>query len=214
MLRTFTATRLTALVAIAVAGCSRPSSGEAAKADPAPSAKPVTSAPPPHEDSLLEKSLKAKSMSEAIKVATPHFEDKMNQSGDGTLMFAAWARKSMTWSDVGVEKDETSYALVMKDAEEERGKRLCVPGNIIEIEVMKSDIGKVHDGLLSSDARNLFKFIAVGSTGKLVERSRTRFCGVVTGRFDYSNSGGGTGHAVKMVGMFDLPENKSPTAAL
>lgn len=31
---------------------------------------------------------------------------------------------------------------------------------------------------------------------------------VVTGNYDYSNSAGGTGHAVDLVGMFDLPENK------
>jgi hypothetical protein len=31
---------------------------------------------------------------------------------------------------------------------------------------------------------------------------------VVTGKYSYANSGGGTGHAVTLVGVFDLPENK------
>jgi hypothetical protein len=35
----------------------------------------------------------------------------------------------------------------------------------------------------------------------------------VTGRYDYHDSGGGTGHAVQVVGMFDLPENR-PAAAV
>jgi hypothetical protein len=30
---------------------------------------------------------------------------------------------------------------------------------------------------------------------------------VVTGRIDYSNSGGGTTHAIQLVGMFKLPVN-------
>ena len=40
----------------------------------------------------------------------------------------------MRWSDVAVEKDETTYALVQKDTNVERGKRLCASGSIIEIE--------------------------------------------------------------------------------
>jgi hypothetical protein len=31
---------------------------------------------------------------------------------------------------------------------------------------------------------------------------------VVAGKYDYVNSGGGTGHAVAAVGMFDLPDNR------
>jgi hypothetical protein len=41
-----------------------------------------------------------------------------------------------------------------------------------------------------------------------------RFCGVVTGLYDYSNSGGGTGHTADIVGMFDLPESKALIAAV
>ena len=35
-----------------------------------------------------------------------------------------------------------------------------------------------------------------------------RFCGIATGRDTYANTGGGTTHAVRVVGMFDLPENR------
>ena len=49
----------------------------------------------------------------------------------------------MVWSDVGVAQDERKYALVAKDADadEERGKRMCVPGNLIQISVEKADVG-------------------------------------------------------------------------
>lgn len=52
------------------------------------------------------------------------------------------------------------------------------------------------------------RFAAVASTGELVAQSSANFCGVTTGKYSYSNSGGGTTHAVFLVGMFDLPENK------
>ncbi len=84
-----------------------------------------------------------------------------------------------------------------------------MPGKIIQIAVEKEDIGKFHVGLIISDAGNLYRFLGVRSSGTLVGDSRAKFCGVVTGKYDYSNSAGGTGHAVKLVGMFDLPENRT-----
>jgi hypothetical protein len=108
-------------------------------------------------------------------------------------------------------QDHPTRAIAEGNAEgrdENRGKRLCAPGVLIEIAVEKaSSTKKAASGLLMSDAGNLFRFYALGSSGELVAQSRARLCGVVTGRFDYSNSAGGTGHAVKIVGMFDLPEN-------
>jgi hypothetical protein len=61
-------------------------------------------------------------------------------------------------------------------------------------------------------AENLYRFYAVGSTGSIVESSSARFCGVAIGKYDYTNSMGGAGHAVAAVGMFDLPENRKPGA--
>ncbi|MFO0738937.1 MAG: hypothetical protein U0270_23785 [Labilithrix sp.] len=92
--------------------------------------------------------------------------DAHDDEGKGTLLFLAWASKAMVWSDVGVAQDESSYALVMKDADadEERGKRMCVPGNLIQISVEKADVGKVHIGLLMSDAGDLYRFLGVRSS--------------------------------------------------
>ena len=117
----------------------------------------------------------------------------------------------MRWVDVVVAPDETSFAKVQKDADDERGKRLCVGGSVIQIAVAKTSFGKFYEGLLMTPAQNIFRFTAVGSSGSLVERSAARVCGVVTGKYDYSNSGGGKGHAVNVVGMFDLPENRKAT---
>ena len=62
---------------------------------------------------------------------------------------------------------------------------------------------------LSTTAGNLIYFVNAGSSGELVQNSIARTCGVVTGRFDYSNSGGGVGHAISVVGLFDLPQNRA-----
>jgi len=148
---------------------------------------------------------------DALTFAMQYMDDTEGKVSDGAIILAAWASRNMKWTDVAVTKDETSFALVRKDSEDARGKRLCTSGQIIQIEVYKFESGDrpVSVGLLMSGAGNLYNFVAAGSSGTLVEQSWARFCGVVTGKYDYANSAGGTGHAVSIVGMFDLPENRS-----
>ena len=50
-------------------------------------------------------------------------------------------------------------------------------------------------------ATDAIGFVAVGTTGELVRASKARLCGAVIGRVD---------HRISMVGMFDLPENRTP----
>lgn len=135
--------------------------------------------------------------------------DVSNTTSEGAVVFAAWAFNHLKLSDVLVAKDETSFALVQKDPDEERGKRLCYGGRIVQITVVKTPFGKGYDGILANQRGELFKFLVAGRTGALVERSWARVCGIVIGKYDYSNSGGSTGHAIQVVGMFDLPENRS-----
>lgn len=156
-----------------------------------------------------------KAMDVALKVVLPQMEDSADEHSPGTVLFAVWAADNMRWTDVAVAKNETSAALVLKDSDEARGKRLCARGRIIEI--AKEDTGEGHGRIYSGgmwDANaNVIRFFAVGSTGELVSRSNARFCGVVAGRYSYENSGGGSTHGIAMVGMFDLPENKPATPA-
>lgn len=74
--------------------------------------------------------------------------------------------------------------------------------------IHKQAYGTLYDGLLISPGENIYHFAAVKCIGDLVEGSAGRFCGYITGQYDYNNSAGGTAHAVDMVRMFDLPENK------
>lgn len=80
------------------------------------------------------------------------------------------------------------------------------------MEIAKDKIGedRVWKGQIIAYSGNVFRFLGGRSSGQIVQSSDARFCGVVTGQYNYDNSIGGVTHAVEMVGMFDLPENKVP----
>jgi hypothetical protein len=194
------------IVVVARSGtrAAEPEPAPAASAPPPPVQAPVHVEPTPAERARIAPTLPA-----ALAVAKPHMDDQFGKVSTGTLLLGMWAAKHMTWKDVGVSQDEATYALTMKDPDEARGKRTCAGGSIIEIEKARLDDGRGYEGLLMSDGMRLFHFFAVGSSGTLVQNSPARLCGVVTGKYDYPNSAGGTGHAVQVVGMFDLPENRA-----
>jgi len=140
------------------------------------------------------------------------FKSKMTDFDDadisqGAAFLALWGAKHMSWEELQA-VDQGKYALVMKDPDSQRGKRLCTHGGIIEIEVDNGIQDKVYLGGMIDEAARVYRFVAVKSTGDLVGGSVARFCGIVTGKNNYQNSGGGVEHAVHLVGMFDLPENK------
>lgn len=173
-------------------------------------AKPEIAVPPPAPDarSKLDVLLSSKTLADAIEVSKADMTDTDDETSPGAIELATWAAGHLRWADVAVAKNETSFALVHKDSDSARGKRMCTRGTIIQIEKESMGSDAVFTGLLLSDYSDILSFIAAGSTGELVQNSGARFCGVVIGKYDYSNSGGGQGHAISLVGMFDLPENR------
>jgi hypothetical protein len=156
----------------------------------------------------------ATSPEEAVQALKPSMQqEKIGVHNDGSLLFAWWGsehRQAIFDSDRAT---ETSFALVQKDADEELGRRMCTKGMIVEIHKRVFEGQKFFWGLLlTRGGTNLVSFWAVGSTGRLVENNWAGFCGFVTGTYDYSNSVGGTGHAVELVGHFLLPENRASPA--
>lgn len=199
---------------VALIGCSK---REAANEKPATSANVVESPPPTAEQMQLAKLKEATElpeMSAALEIMKPHFRDSRNDVSTAAIAFEMWASRHMKWSDVSTEKNATSYALFQKDPDEERGKRLCLSGQIIQIAKESGTTRKGFGGLISTGSGNLFNFFAVGTSGTLVATSWAKLCGVAVEKFDYSNSGGGTGHAITIVGMFDLPENRASKQAV
>jgi hypothetical protein len=193
-----------AVVAALGIGCSK---SEAAPPLPAPSPSVLATAAAPKEPTVVERLMESTTLTEALGVARPLFTDTEDKVDPAAVSFAMWAAKRMTWRELQA-LPETKHALVMKDPEAERGKRNCYTGVIVEIQVDRSKGVPLYLGGLMTNGGQIARFAAVGSTGELVQKSAARFCGVTTGRQSYSNAGGGTTHAVYLVGMFDLPENK------
>lgn len=168
--------------------------------------------PKQREPTLAEKLAAETRVSSAVALLQPMMTDTVNEMSPGAAALALWSAKNLTWADLQT-VPETKRSMVMKDPEAERGKRLCSTGTINEIQVDRTGGSPVYVGGMLTPGYDSVRFMAVGSTGALVENSGARLCGVVSGRFSYSNAAGGTTHAVQVVGMFDLPENKRKPAA-
>lgn len=180
---------------------------------PSPAVRTSEEAPPPAPDaepSKLELLMAKASLAEAIEAVKGDMTDTDDEPSRGAVFLALWATKHLAWSDVAVAQNETSFALVRKDSDAARGKRMCVRGQLIQIRKETVGAATLFDGLMLINYSDIVKFVVVGSTGDLVQQSRARLCGVVTGTYDYANSGGGKGHAISVVGMFDLPANRAP----
>lgn len=145
-------------------------------------------------------------------VASTRLDMKDIEGGDvsvGAARLAVWGAENMRWAELQ-EIPTTKYGMVMKDPDAQRGQKLCTSGQVIEIELDRSVPGKkIFVGGMYDDGARIYRFVALQSTGEIMAHSRARFCGVVTGQQHYPNSAGGIAHAVHLVGMFDLPENKA-----
>ncbi len=147
-------------------------------------------------------------MADVLQLCLPTMGDSVNQPSVGGTLFAIWAGRHMQLAHVKGEP-ETSFAAVKKDSAGERGKRFCFNGKIVEI--TKSDNGQgdtMYEGKMFDSHFNIATFYAARSTDGIFEGTKTRFCGVVSGRHSYSNAGGGTSHSVEMIGVFDIPANR------
>ena len=130
--------------------------------------------------------------------------DTTDELSPGMAGFATWASAHMKWSSL-MAAESTAYGKFMKDSNAERGKRVCLSGEIVQI----ARAGDVFDGIVYSFWQSqTVRFLAVGDTGELVQGSKARFCGIAIGAYSYKNSGGGVTHGIQAVGMFDLNANR------
>ena len=163
----------------------------------------------PQESNVIP-DIVATNLVDAIEQVKPQMTDAAagEQSSNGKILLARWAMKNMNFSEIQ-SLPSSSFALTMKDPDETRGRKLCIQGSVIEISVEKVPDGKIAIAGMFDASHNIYRVIAVGSSGDITSESRAKFCGVIIGREDYENSNGGVSHAVALVGMFDIPENKT-----
>lgn len=164
--------------------------------------------PRPKEPTIGERMIAAKHLSEVLPIITREFGDSTNQIDPAAQVFAIWSVDKLYWDELNL-IPETKRALVMKDPTSERGKRLCVSGTVTQISVERSTGEMLTIGILMTSSVDFVRFIAVRSSGEIVENTAARICGIVIGTNSYSNTGGGVTHAAMLVGMFDLPENRA-----
>lgn len=130
--------------------------------------------------------------------------------GVGQAMLTGWAAIHLRWVDIEVAAPETTFPLVKKDPDAERGKRLCADVTVLDIAASGSGLGKRYTGLMISRSFPTvpYAFTAVRSTGDIVEHSAARFCGYVLALHRYQ-SNDGPREGLQVLGMFDLPENRT-----
>lgn len=175
-----------------------PSSTEVASAE-VPSAAPRDEKAVPF---VMDRLLKTSSLSVAFDILKPQMKDPIRERDEAVHLLGLWSTKFMTWEGLNA-LGETTRAKAMKDTDIERGSRLCSSGMIMEISADRSSKTPMYTGTMIDTGGNRLSFLAVRSTGNLVERSPARICGIVTGQSTLT---------VHVVGMFDLPENRKAVA--
>lgn len=168
-----------------------------------PKPLPEPEKPPPPPKPFLEKP-----MTEALESLRDERFDSVNRFSGPQMKLMLWARRNLRWQDVDVDEDETTAAHVMKDSEPHIGKRMCIKGRITQINATFVNDEKMFQGVMVIRKQPI-TFIAVASTGDLVARNRARFCGLIAGRYDYTNTRNTQSQGFMLVGMFDLPENRT-----
>lgn len=147
----------------------------------------------------------------ALAYARPKVVDY--EYGLGQALLTGWAAVHLRWADIEVDAPETSFPLVKKDPDAERGKRLCEDIRVLDIRAEVFAPGrKAFQGLAISrgpDPVVPYQFTAVGSTGEIVAHTNATFCGVATGLFSYQSADGTRREGLQVLGMFDLPENRT-----
>lgn len=169
----------------------------------APATSEVVTGPKPK--TVLEQVAEKTTLAEAIEYSKPEFKDMDNNDDSrGTLLLTYWAKDFLTRPAVD-KLPTTNIKAILKDSLSERGKRLCVDGNVVSITRSTSSIWgdkKVWEGILVTDSFDAVRYFAVGETGSIVKGTRAKLCGVATGRYSYDNARGGTTHGVSVVGDF------------
>jgi hypothetical protein len=129
-----------------------------------------------------------------------------------------WAATRLVWSDVSVKKNETTFKLYRKDPAVAQGKRVCFQGTISVIRASRIEgDGEIPIALgmmtLSKAKDDTYDpgllFLAARDSGDLVDGSKARFCGFVSGSTwldedEYDRPA----FLLTVVGMFDLPANR------
>ncbi len=142
----------------------------------------------------------------ALAFAFSYRSGGLDEENPATSLFLSWAVSKLRWVDIA--NSTTSPAKVFKDSTGEYGRAYCATGHIVQLTKMG-----VYYKVIVAVRGDVVRLYAVGDTAELVQGMNAGFCGIVTGTSTYSNTGGGTTHAIDVVGMFALATNKGSMVA-
>ncbi len=115
------------------------------------------------------------------------------------------ASHPLTLAQVDIENNETSYGAIMKNPDNEVGKKLCVEGSIVQI----SENNNIQNGIFGNwGYSKVYSFHTYGSSGKLMQGSHSWLCGISAGTYSYHNGNGGFTHAAEILGVWYIKENR------
>ncbi len=147
-------------------------------------------------------------LKEATQLSVGMWEDTHNKMPPAAMLIPLWAEKNKINLGMINAMPATRYGKIMKDSASERGKSLCISGMVGDIAVDRSAGFPVYSGAIVNNNGQIVRYLAMKSTGEIVDGSMGKFCGITVGKMSYDNAQGGTTHAAYLVGMFDLPENR------
>lgn len=201
---------LTLLVCLGILGCAKQDASQDEK-NTTQNSNVAQSAPiqeKSDEEKMIDMLLSNQTLPDVIEMLKPMMQDSFDAMPQASMGIAIWLDKK--GAKIGDIKslENSSRGKILKDSYNERGKKLCVTGQIIEIEVDRSGGFPTYHAGMMQNYSEATRMLAVGSTGDLVANAQATFCGVVVGKMGYTNAMGGTTTAPYLVGMFDLPENR------
>lgn len=175
----------------------------------APLAPPSASSAPARAQALYE-AIRGKGLSDALIAVRSDLKEQTGQASVGAGALARWANEGLRWTDL-MAIPETTRGETLKDIATVRGRRICTSGQVTEISIDRTGTPVITWGTMRAGPDALSLLVG-GSTRGIVRNSVARFCGIVAELNTYENTGGGTTTSVVLVGMFDLPENKTSAA--
>lgn len=151
---------------------------------------------------FVEKLMATKTIEDSLALTKPKMgsSHEIDEMSIGHNLFGAWSMQNanrLSWKDFNSITNETNSGLIRKNPEKESGKKICVSARIVQIKEVNDNLS---EGLFISSG-DIYAFAGIKSSGDLTEDSVSKFCGIVTGTYDY------VGHAISMVGMWSVPGN-------
>ena len=155
--------------------------------------------------------LKKEAERKAAEQAIQEFREKLKAVQDGKELdedlnksIADLITRSYTLSTLKL-LPQTKYREAEKSPETERGKLMKYRGQLMQIKNINDNL---CEGTIIQNGWDVVFFYAVGSTKGLYANSWGTFYGIFTQQYSYQNTGGGTTHALVLVGYFDITENR------